>query len=126
MNQSDRTLRSSLSSPKNSTLTCALPKCVAVQRGNGSSTSKVDLLLVPSLRGRVSPDISAEELLISHLRELLSTRTTLRPGSYWVSLGKSWALNGEESTEISVTLSFQVEHPKKKESAQGRALLKLR
>ncbi len=70
---------------------------------------KVVLSLALSSRGRSILRMSMEEHLTALLRELLSTTTILTPGTYSVSLGKAWALNGAEPSEISVTLSFRSE-----------------
>jgi hypothetical protein len=72
---------------------------------------KVERSLDLSSRGRAILRMSMDEHLTSLCRELLSTRTILKPGSYSVSLGKIWACDGAVRTEITATLSFRVEPP---------------
>ena len=72
---------------------------------------KVERSLDLSSRGRSILRMSMDEHLTSLLRELLSTRTILTPGSYSVSLGKIWVFDGAARSEITVTLRFQVEPP---------------
>jgi hypothetical protein len=67
---------------------------------------KVELSLALSSRGRKILLMSTEELLTSLSLALLSTTTTLKPGSYSVPLGKIWVSAGEPRSEISVTLRF--------------------
>jgi hypothetical protein len=64
-----------------------------------------------SSRGRSILLTSMDEHLTSLLKELLSTRTILMPGTFSASLGKVWALHGGVHTEITVTLNFRVEPP---------------
>jgi hypothetical protein len=53
--------------------------------------------------------MSMDEHLTALLKELLSTTTILRPGTYSAALGKIWVSSGGVRTEITVTLSFRVE-----------------
>lgn len=70
---------------------------------------KVELSLALSSRGRALLRTSMEEHLISLCKALLSTSMTPKPGTYSVQLGKIWASNGADRSEISVTLNLKVE-----------------
>ena len=70
---------------------------------------KVERSLDLSSRGRSILRMSMDEHLTALLKELLSTTTILRPGTYSAALGKIWVSSGEVRTEITVTLSFRVE-----------------
>jgi len=72
---------------------------------------KVELSLALSSRGRSILNMSTEELLISLSKELLSSRTILKVGSYSVSLGKIWISTGEGRSETSAILSFRISVP---------------
>ena len=73
--------------------------------------TKVEFSLALSSRGRSILSMSVEELLISLSTELLNSKTILTPGRYSVSLGKMWVSSGEGRTEITGTLSFQIDRP---------------
>ena len=72
---------------------------------------KVERSLDLSSRGRSILRMSMDEHLTSLLKELLSTRTILTPGSYSVSLGKIWISTGEGRSETSAILSFRISAP---------------